>query len=320
MDRYVGDLISDIRHDTRNEDIESHPDSEILRHLQYAQDKLFSLITLSHNWVFEQEMDITIEGDVAKYAINDNLSYGTRITNVFYSHDGDERHFVRLKPSSFRPNRVFYRGHPVEYIRQHGAIILQPVPETTRGTLKVIYERSLDRLSLRIAKISEMPTTADITITQNDQTEFTSEKEAATEALFTPLKYFCINNFDGAVMLYNGKISSYEASTNKFVADPLNLNQQLATGYTLNDCADDGYLTLGKYSTTHSDLPNECIPYLVEWVTRKLHASDSSDQFLESDRILKEMERAIVASFKLPDKDVKPFPIADRELLIPGYD
>jgi hypothetical protein len=55
-----------------------------------------------------------------------------------------------------------------------------------------------------------------------------------------------------------------------------------------------------------------------EWVNRKLHNIESSDQFEMTNLLLKEIKDTIVASYKRPDKDRKSFPIHDWKIMLYG--
>jgi hypothetical protein len=119
-------------------------------------------------------------------------------------------------------------------------------------------------------------------------------------------------------MLYNGLISSYTAATD-VVTLAANVSTYLVTGYALADLA-NGYMTLGKYSTTHSKLPDTAERYINEYMNWKIFRRDSSSDSDETNMELKEIEQEIVNSFHMPDKTVKSFPIADYSLLIPSFE
>jgi hypothetical protein len=313
MDKYIGDIILAERHDTRNRDTDAHSDEQFLRYNQYAQDRIYALITLSHNWVFEETILITPVVGEDTYEINDNLAFGTRITNVEYSLNGTDR-FYPLEVTPNRYRTLATAGRPIYYRRRHGKIVVEPTPDNTNGVFRVTYERSLDTLALRAGRVNGTPSGTTIDLTHSTYGAPTTENEA----LLVEDAYICISDSYGNPLLYNGVISSYNAGTD-VITLAANVSSYLTEGTVLADLA-DGYLTIGKYTTTHSKLPNEAEAFLVEYVNRKLHNVDSSEQFEAANVLLREVTEAIVASFKFPDKARKRFPIEDSQMLIPEYD
>lgn len=309
MDKYIGSIITNQRTDTRNSDADAIPDSDFLRFNQYAQDRLFGLITLSYNWVFEEVIEIDIVAGQNTYEINDNLAFGTRITNVEYSHSGLAKDYRPLQVTADRYVSDDSSSRPYCYRRRHGKIVVEGTPSQSVGKLRATYERALDRLALRAGQINGTPsgTTIDLTTSGNLPT-------AENEALFTAGEYICVSAANGEPLLYNAVISSYDAPTDvlTFVA---NVDTYLVPGKTLSNLANQ-FITIGKYTSTHSKLTNEAEGYFIEYVNRKVHNIDSSDQFAETDKILKEIKDMVVASYKMPDKARKQFPISSKDIWI----
>lgn len=313
MDKYIGDIITEQREDTRNTDLESIPESRLLRYNQYAQDRLYGLVTLSFNWAFETSTLINLEAGKEEYTVNDNLAFGMRISNVEYSPQANDK-FYPIPITPDRYTQLITSGRPRFYKRRHGSILIEPIPDTTQGVLRITYERALDKLALRAGRINGTPSGATINLNHSSYGSPTTENEA----LFIPDTYICISDAYGEPLLYNAVIQSYNSGTDVLTLTS-NVENFLVSNKTLADLA-NGYLTLGKYTTTHSKLPNEAENFFIEWVNRKLHNVDDSDQFDETDMLLQEIANTIVASFKFPDKARKRFPIYDFDLLIPEYE
>lgn len=307
MDRYIGDIISDQRLDTRNDDTSAISNSDFVRFNQQAQDRLYGLISLAYSYAFEYTADINIAANTDAYTVDDNVAFGMRINAVYYSPDGTTSSLRRLRPTPNRPDVLRQGTRPRFYRRRRNQIVLEPIPTQAIGSIRVHYERALDRLALRVARVNGTPSGATITV-DNEDSDLTGN--------LTADEYICICDAYGTPMLYNGIISDFSSPTLTLTAD---VEDYLETGYTLADL-DNGYITVGKYTTTHSSLPNEAEGFFIEWVNRKLHNLDSSEQFDETDRLLAEIRDTIVASYELPDKDVKSFPISDFDLLILEYD
>lgn len=307
MDRYIGDIISDQRLDTRNGDASAIAAADFVRINQQAQDRLYGLISLAHSYAFEYTEDVSIVANQAEYTITDNLAFGTRITQVHYSPDGTTSAFRRLRPTPNRPDVLRSGTRPLFYRRRRNQVVLEPIPDTAQGTLRIVYERPPDRLALRVGQVDGTPSGTDISMDNIDTTE---DDNLVTDA------YVCISDAYGTPLLYNGIISSWSSPTITLTG---NVSDYLESGVALADL-DNAWVTVGKWTSTHSSLPNEAEGFLIEWVNRKLHNMDSSEQFDDTDDLLAEIRDTIVASYELPDKEVKPFPISDFDLLIPEYD
>lgn len=312
MQTYIGDIISDQRHDTRNRDTDAHSNENILRYNQYAQNRLYALISREYSYAFEETYDVSIVANQKEYTVDDYVAFGTRITSVWYSPTGTEAAFRPLRPTPNRPDRLTTGTRPIFYRRRGETVVLEPTPTVAQGTLRIVYERSLDKLELRRGQISGTPSGTDIDLSGG------SGVSTDDEALLVANTYVCVSDAFGTPLLYNGIVSSYNAGTDVLTLTG-DVEDYLVTGKTLADLA-NAYLTIGKYSTTHSKLPDEAEGYFIEWVNRKLNSVDSDIQFDESDEMLEEIEQAIIASYRRADKEVKSFPINDFDLLIPGVD
>ena len=312
MDKYIGDIITEQREDTRNTDIEALSESRILRYNQYAQDRIFSLISISYNWAFEKTIVVPLVANQEEYTIADNLAFGTRISNVEFSAESDGK-YIPLTTTPDRYTQLLHAGRPRFYKRRQGSILIEPIPSSSQGSLRITYERALDKLALRVGRIDGTPSGTDLDLSYTGE-----EPTTANEALFVENTYVCVTDPFGTPLLYNGIIASYNAGTDVITLTG-NVEDYLVTGKTLADL-DGAYVTLGKYTCTHSSLPSEAENYFIEWVCRKLHNVDDSDQYRETEILLNEMLESIVASFKFADKARKSFPIHDFEILIPEYD
>lgn len=313
----IAKIIQGQRRDTRNKDTSSIPDKDFVRFNQYAQDRLVGLITLSHPWVFIQHQDLPVTVDETTYQVTDNLALGTRITNVEYSFDGAEANFKPLTPVPDRYQRLTSGGRPRYYKRVHGAVEIEPMPKVTEGTLRIYYERRPDTLDTKRFKVTSV---LNKVITGTDPFTGSTMSTEATEMLTTTDEEFCqyisMSNFDGTPILYAGKVTSVSTTT---ITLENNVSTYLRTGYAAGDMV-GAIVTCGKYSVTHSSLPDEAEEYFNEYVNRTILGRDLRKDLITKDAILQRIEKAIVDSFKVPDKDVKRIPISDWNMMIPGYE
>lgn len=318
MQKYVGDIIFDVRRDTLNADdvpaagsVVGIETKDFLRYVNYGQQKLQSHIAKISHEVFEQTTEISVVVGQAAYSISDNVFLGTRIRSVRYSRSGNAVDYRRLLPKT--PYDTYSNtGWPTRYHRRNGQIILEPTPDASGGKLEVVYERTLDGLDLRRAKVNATPSGTSVVL------NFTgTEPESETEPLLTANSYVCICDAFGSPRLYNAVISSYDSGTNT-ITTAANVSTYLITGYALSDL-NGGFVTLGKYTRTHSELPDDCERYLSSYAAKKLFKREASDTEGSEAEDLNDILKDILASFKMPDKDVKPIPILDYTMFDLSY-
>lgn len=319
MQTYVGDIIQNARYDTRNaDDIPTSTNAvgietkDFLRYANYAQQRLQGRISKVYPVMFEAQQEISIVAGTAAYSINDNVYLGTRIRKVEYSWSGNAADYYPLPPSS-PYNTYNSSGRPCVYHRRDGYIVLEPIPSQSTGTIRVTYERTLDRLDVRRGRINGTPSGAVIDLTHSSY----GAPSTADEALFTAGTYVCVCDHYGNPLLYNGVISSYNSSTDALTL-AANVSTYLPSGGTLAGL-DNGYITLGKYTTTHSKLSDEAERYLTEYTTRRIFKRESSDDSVGIDAELEPIEQELINSYKIADKDVKEIPIVDHTFFRIGY-
>ena len=319
MQNYIGDIITNARLDTQNaDDIPTSTNQvgietkDFLRYANYAQQRLQGKISKVYPSAFIAEIEIAIVAAQASYSIADHVYLGTRIIKVEYSPTSAVKDYYPLPPTN--PYNTYNgSGMPCAYHRRDGYIIVEPIPATAQGSIRVTYERTLDKLELRRGRINGTPSGAVIDLTHSTY----GAPTAADEALFVAGTYICVSDHYGAPLLYNGIISSYVAGTDALTLSA-NVSTYLPSGGTLAGLA-DGYITLGKYTTTHSKLPEDAERYLTEYANRRVGKRELSAGTAGIDAELTDIEQEIVSSYKMADKDVKPIPIADYSYFDFGY-
>lgn len=314
MQTYIGDIITNVRRDTRNaDDIPSSTNlvgiqtDDFLRYANYAQERLQSRIVKAHPFTFEETIEISLVANQQSYTILDHLLYGTRIKKVEFSSTGLAMDYRRIPPTN---PYCFYNGtgYPQAYSRRNGNVLLEPTPSATTGTIRVTYQRALDRLELRRDTVSGTPSGATIHLT-------TASSDIETRLAST--NYICISDKFGTVMLYNGVVSSYSPSTDTITL-AANVSTYLVTGYTLANLS-GAYITLGQYTTTHSKLPDEAERFLSEYMAKRVFKRESSKDSIEIDKELLAIELDIVALYENPDEDIKRIPDSDYNYLLYSF-
>jgi len=320
MQTYVGDIIDMARRDTQNfTDIPTtKPAStdtgsgiytdDFLRYVNWGQQRLLGKILKKYPFAFHSRKEISLVASQQAYDVDDNLYLGTKIVKVELSRTGNAKDYYRIPPAHpYFPNNR--EGWPCAYVRMNGQVLLEPTPSTATGTMRVTFQRALDRLDLRRALVDGTPATTDIVL----DTVAGGAITALEESYITAARYVCVNDADGIPMLYNGLVASYNGGTDTLTL-AANVSTYLETGYALADL-DAGYLTIGKYTTTHSKLVEDAERYLVEYTNRRMFKREVKDSTTD----LTEIEDEIVANYRVPDMDIKEIPISDYDHMLYPY-
>lgn len=314
MDKYIGEILSETGRDSRNDGFTQISEEDALRYANYAQEMLQSKIAKKYPDIFLETEEQTIVANQKSYTPTGNLFKGCRIRRVRYNQSTtDERSWYRLKPISPYEVEFARTGYPRYYYRENGSVLVHPFLDTATGRLEIQFEKQINKLDTRRAQVNGTPSGAILDLTSSSF----GSPSAANEALFVKNAYVSVVDAFGTVLMRNGIVSSYNASNDELTL-AANVSTYLRTGVTLANLA-DGYLVLGKWASTHSELSNDCERYITEYVTQRLYKRDSSNDAAIVTDEMKEMERDIVDGYKVPDKDPKPIPVYDRDILVYGY-
>jgi len=262
--------------------------------LNDAQTHLQASIVNTYPQEFVDEYFISVVANQERYNLPDNSFGGGRIIDVFYSQTGMDRDYVRLPPRTMNERTQFEGTNPLFYIRSNGQIYLNPVPQTTNAVVRVSYYRELDFLQESKGIVTSQ---ASSTLT------FSGGHTITTGDL-----YVCVSKPDGTVVLRAAPISSVTGTT-IVLSNPI--TTYLVSGFSASDLV-GGSVTAGKYSTTHSKLPNICEKYIRTYLQKRLLAKGSSADTAEEDNELQQMLGVILNTYSQPIEDTYAIPIIDK--------
>lgn len=314
--RYVGDLLTEIRQRAHNQEFtigaatssledvtEGIGNQQLLAYVNEGQTHIQSAIINQHPVEFVTSKEIAIVSGQEEYSIPDNLFVNNRIISVQYSSTSQARDYWNLSQRPLRDRFTDTSSHPSWYIRRSGKILLNPVPVSTTGSIRVEYYREADRLQLRAGQVSS--------ITDNGTISALSISTASDlPNLINNIgdKYLCICDKDGVVKEYNVAYTSYDSGTGAFTGI-----SHVRTGSSAIATSD--FITIGKYTTTHSTLPSNCERFLVAYGALLVFKTDTSQDWGDEAQVIQTMKQDILDSFGDMDEDVKDFPVLDGEIL-----
>lgn len=244
-----------------------------------------------------KEANITANGEA--YTIDDEVAYGAKIIAVQYSITGNAQDYRPLDPFYIR-DRQGFTGVPTAYARIGKTIYLNYIPTSAQGKLRYVYYRRLDKLDISRGQVNGSPNSTTIAV---DGTIHVYQ--------LTNTRYICISDIDGNVMLQNGVVESY--ATNVLTLED-SVSSYLVDGYSLTDL-DNGYITVGKFTTTHSKLPEEAEPYLRIFTQKRTMTSNENTSSIEEDQEVKDALVTFLGCMAEESRDTEPFPITDQELM-----
>ena len=271
----VSILIHNVRRLTGNTNFSTTsgiPDEDIILALNDAQDRAQLLISNSNSEAkhFTTEEEISLVANQEGYSLTGRLYFNKEIQNVEFSYSGNDEDYQPLTKVSFLNRNSDTSDYCSHYYRRHGRLYINPIPTSSTGTLRVMYEATVDDLDKRRGLIS--------TVTGLSSTTFTSitidstADESSSPKNLSSTDYFCICDKDGVVTARNIPFGSYSTSTN--VLTP-HASHAFASGETI---AANSYVTLGKWTTTHSGLPDDCMPYMIAFAVERILSADKSAQ------------------------------------------
>lgn len=316
--RRVDLLIDIIRERTRNvnfsrdsstgEVLEGVSNELILEYLNAAQDHLQAIVLATYPNEFIVQKEIPLVGDQEEYTINDHVFLNNKLVCVEIRSSSDARDYYVLDQKSPR-ERNTTKGFPSFYIRRSGKILLNPIPQSTQGMIRPSYYREVDDLDISRGVITDSASTS------GNLDSVTVGTGSADSYALGRAEYISICGPYGEPKFYNIPVESYDSSSGVITVHSqyvynISDNSITGSGVTTGDT-----VTIGKYTTTRSSLPDNCERYLVVYAQKRVLVSDHENNSLEEDAELKTLEADILTSFADESRDVKFIPILDPEIM-----
>lgn len=303
MARLVDHIITDTRNHTENQDFNDTigiPDSEFLRFLNDAQYRIHNLITQQHPQVFIEEKEYNIVANQESYSLPSVSLLGNKISNVEYSHSGNNDDYTPLRKVALKLRWSGSNGHPSSYIQKSGKILLNPVPNNSVGKLRVNYVKAIPKLDKRRASVDSVTLdTSNLTITTlmlNVSTDTIDSTELDKHTRF------CVVDAEGNIKMKNVRFDAINTTTGEVT---INSSFVYESGESIT--AGD-YITAGSFSTTHSILDDMVERYIIAYCAAKIFHRDSSADLGAQMSELSSIESDIVAAYAEISDDIMEIP------------
>ena len=306
--RYVGKLIDHVGRHTENPrdqvtDEAGISDEDFLEYANFAQSRLQAAILRAypHSTVFDDDYTQSVTSGTKSYPVSSgDALYGNKCRYCEYSDSGRSDDYWALRYSDIRELGAG-AGSPTTYALRNGNVILGDIPNRS-GYLRTVFPRRLDSLDLRRGRVEA---------TANDGTRWTGvtladDSDLDSDAL-ADAEYFCVSDKRGTVTIYSVPIYSYDSPSRVIKIDS---GSPLMTTGSINV---GDYVTIGKFSTTHSKLEDPAEKYLLSYMSWKIFKRDSSTDAVEENSELASMEEEIVAVYGSASLDAQNIIISDPE-------
>jgi hypothetical protein len=251
----------------------------------------------------EKYQDVTL--GVSSYAIPTDCYMGTRIDNIFYSPSGLYQDFYPIRKGSLKERIDGINGCPSFYLRQGNQIILQPPPQQG-GKLRIIYQKAIPYLDVKRG------TVLSVTLSGDTITSLVLDPNALDADALLEQNFISIVDKNGNTQMKDIPIDAIDVNTGVVT---------VSAGFTFENnetIAPGNFALRGKNSTTHSQLPDICEKYLLEYCNMRIFVRDSSTDQAELAALMSKIEGTLKLAFAEPDNDPDRIPIINPFYL--GYE
>lgn len=307
--RTVESLIQASRRATGNTDFSETAgigDEEFLQALNDAQEEIHALINVMFPTILMSTKLQAIQAGVDAYAIPVDCYMGTRLDFLEYSPSGLTSDYYPIRKGSVKERINGQSGNPAFYIRQGASVIIQPPPQQG-GIVRMTYQKAVPVLDKRRA------TVASVVLSGSSITSLTLDTAVDLDAVaLEEQNYITIIDKNGAVKMRYIPIDNVDSGTGVVT---VSAGFTFEAGETIS--AGD-FAVRGKYSSTHSQLPDICEKYLLEYCNMRIFMRDSSTDQAELGALMQKIENTLKQAFAEPDNDPDRIPIIDPSYL--GYE
>lgn len=288
--RRLEHLINDIRFNSNQVDSNRFSDIRLHKLFNDAQKQIQAIIFMSDvdSSIFEVDYYMNMVADQESYSLPTDIYSVSSISGVGIAPNNISSNtsykYTQLSKISNKERRS-----QLGYIIKNKAVLISPIPrESVTNGILLTYIQKVADLSIRIGKIQAFVSGASITLAAGFSTE-------------------TIENYADHVTVVDsdGVIKQSGINLNAYAAGVITTDTAL-TGIAIND-----YVVLGKYATSHSELPEETEPLLTAFVERKIDAINSSIDLPNSQVFTQEEKDLVIQLFSDKDNDVQYPPITD---------
>lgn len=306
-------LVTDIREATDNERVgtsDGIADELFIRWLNVAQNEIYNQINDLSSEVFTKQATISITQGTEEYPLESDQHLLCDIVSMEYTQEptATNPYYYPLANRSLQ-ERNSQRGLPAFYIPRGSSFLLDPIPDSTTGQVRVNYKFLLPIIDKRRAQVSA------VTLNSGNRTITALTLSALTDltltnAKFTRSDFICVVDKDGIIKMKAIPYSAVNTGTGS-VTVVSGFSYESGESITVND-----YVVLGRYSSSHCQLPHICEDLLIEYGSLRAFHKDSSDDANLQAQLSSSMRDMIMKRFSKPSRDLIPIPITNYDYIL----
>lgn len=287
------------------------PQRDYVAYANDAQARIYNLIMQCRPTLFLKQAFITTLSGVAEYTLPTDVYLKHNLVTVQYTPNGNPQLYYPLNQRLQR-SEVSIPALPDSYFLRDGKLVLSPIPMTGyTNAIRYTYQYSIPTLDIRRARIDQI-----INVGSGEAQIFLQEDSLLTEENVNDLSnewvdYVCVVNKDGTIVDEGMSLVGYQAGGSLVLPS---IYCETSTGADALAQVGD-FIVFGKRATTHSPLPDICERYLVEYMTLRSQASDTSSETSVTSTLLRSIEAEIVDAIEMLEEDIFSIPILDPQFM-----
>lgn len=301
-------LITHARSATENQEVSASigiPDAEFIRYYNEAQDHIVSKIVAQHKSAFAAEVIKSVVGKQESYTLPSDAFIKNKVITAEYSTSGNIIDYYPLSLKTLTERCTWNGGLPDRYIVRNGNLLINPIPDDSRGTLRINYISRPCDLDVRRGQVSAVTLNG----TNRTITSLTITSTADNVTILNDGNYVTIVDRLGNIKMKGILLSS----TGITGAGPYTVNVDSSFVYESGETITSGdYIVSGAYASTHHQLDDQVERFLNQWVILKIFKRDTSVndvQLLESEVAI--LENDIIESYSHSEEDVRTPPVVN---------
>jgi hypothetical protein len=277
-------LITQVRNSTDNKDVNGISTSEIVGYFNDAQRYISTIIFKNNPYadLFKVQVEYDADSD-GTYALPSDCFAANAISLVEgrFAETENNKGYARIKPISESEFSYIFG-----YITRNGNILISGQNSIANlQKIRITYFKRLPTLDVRQSKVSAI--NAGVSISMNS----------------APTALYEMDDHCSAVDAQGDQAVSNIYFTNTSGSTLLTAN---TTGVTTSH-----YITAGANSCNRSQLPDECEPYLLDYVKQRIYTRNNYEDAGKQQYFTEQQKEEIVSIFSKNKKDDDTIPITD---------
>lgn len=302
-------LIKKIRAQTHTEDYSSTEgisDETLVTFFNDAQKTLRALIDKSAPETFIKTSTINLVASQEEYSLPVDSLVGVNVFSVAYKY-GSDSEYTRLRQVRVLERDSDVTGTPERYVYAGNKIWVNPLPSSSVAAgLRVTYGERLRDVDIRrgvVDSVDSPLTTISCDLTPTKTKDAGVPAAGAIELIDTD--FVCIVDKDGEMVAEGVEIDSYN-TTSGVISVAASYTLPVGTVISAGD-----YVVVGDYTSTHSEFPDFCIPYLMAYVKLAIYKDIGHQDISSAASELQEQAAIITSVFESANTDITEIPQID---------